>query len=64
MWFIFGINRLFRYCYHSVIVIRFSLAQSDHIKRHLLYIKLIVENQLSNKKLFRLQFFSHLTLRT
>jgi hypothetical protein len=28
------------------------------------YITLNVENQLSNKKLFRLQFFSHLTLRT
>ena len=28
---------LFGFCYHSLIVITFSLAQSDHIKRRLLY---------------------------
>jgi hypothetical protein len=38
---IFHLNSLFGLCYQLLIVIRFSLVQSDHMKRHLLYFEMI-----------------------
>ena len=34
---LFGIERVFKYCFHLVTVIRFSSAQTDRIKQCLLY---------------------------
>ena len=44
------------YCYHLLNVIRFSLAQSDHIKRRLQYFKKIAQ------KLFFVDLFNLLTI--
>ncbi len=57
---------LFGSCYHSLIVIRFILAQSDHINWRLLhlYIKLMVDRRLelliSKYGLFQFHVFNHL----
>jgi len=44
-------NKITRYCYHSVIVVSFDLSQSDHMKRHLLYILLKGNHSMRNKTL-------------